>query len=478
MLLTITTTHRPADELGFLLHKHPERVQRFEVSAGSAHVFYPESGPDRCTAALLLELDPIALARGSGGDGYTLGQYVNDRPYAASSLFSVALARVFGSAMKGQCAARPELAATALPLELRLPVVPSPGGLTVEQLFEPLGWSVRTEPIPLDPVAFPEWGDSQYVAVTLTASMRLADALTQLYVLLPVLDNAKHYWVSAEEIDKLVRAGGTWLAHHPEREAITRRYLVRKRRFTEEALERLAELEDSAETTEGTTEEGTAAEGEAAEQHDEAEQRDPSLAQQRRTAILAALRETGARTVADLGCGEGALLRELLGERALRSILGVDVAPRSLRTAARRLRLDELPQWQRDRIELRQGSVVYAEERLRDYDALVLSEVIEHLDPPRLPAFASAVFGVAHPRTVLVTTPNVEYNVRWDALPAGTKRHGDHRFEWTRAEFAAWAGQVCAEHGYTVRIRPIGPLDADLGAPTQLAIFERTEDRT
>lgn len=468
MLLTVTTTHRPASDLGFLLHKHPDRAQRFDVAAGVAHIVYPEVAEDRCTVALLLEIDPIDLvhsARGPAGEGFSLGQYVNDRPYVASSLLAVALAKVFGSAMKGRCDARPELAETAIPLEIGLPVLPCRGGPDfARRLFEPLGWTVDAEPIALDP-AFPDWGPSRYVTLRLAGNLRLADALTQLYVLLPVLDDAKHYWVSEDEVAKLVRAGGTWLARHPDRDLITARYLAHQRRYAAEALARLTELDDRpAEETEEETEPAG---------HDAGDQRLPSLARQRRIAILDRLRTAQAARVVDLGCGEGNLLRDLLADSAFTEIVGVDVAAGALRIAAARLRLDRMPERERARISLLQGSLTYADTRLAGYDAVVLSEVIEHVDPPRLPALASAVFGVAEPATVVVTTPNVEYNVRWETLPAQEKRHPDHRFEWTRSELSAWAEDIAVKYGYTVEYGAVGPVDDEVGAPTQLAVFSK-----
>ncbi|HEX2133717.1 MAG TPA: 3' terminal RNA ribose 2'-O-methyltransferase Hen1 [Actinophytocola sp.] len=460
MLLTVSTTHRPAGDLGFLLHKHPGRVQRFEVAAGVAHVMYPEVGDERCTAALLLEVDPVELvrsARAPAGEGFSLGQFVNDRPYAASSMLAVTLGRVFGTAMKGRCDARPELAATAIPLEVHVPVLPCRGGPEfAARLFEPLGWAVQATPIPLDP-AFPAWGDSRYVDLRLAGTLRLADALAQLYVLLPVLDDAKHYWVSGDEIDKLVRAGGDWLAGHPERQLITTRYLAHQRGYAAEAMARLAELDDQPEPEEPAGERVG---------HDAGDERVPSLAERRRAAILAELRAAGAARVVDLGCGEGNLLRALLAEPAFTEVVGVDVSAGALRRAATRLPESE-------RVRLLHGSVTYADDRIAGFDAVVLSEVVEHVDPPRLPALAAAVFGAARPATVLVTTPNAEYNVRWETLPAGQTRHPDHRFEWTRAEFAAWAEEVAAAHGYAVRRVPVGPVDAEVGSPTQLAVFTR-----
>jgi 3' terminal RNA ribose 2'-O-methyltransferase Hen1 len=359
---------------------------------------------------------------------------------------------------------------TAIPLEIHLPVLPCRGGPDLaRRLFSPLGWSVAAEPVELDP-AFPEWGASPYVDLRLTGTLRLADALAQLYVLLPVLDDAKHYWVSGDEVDKLVRSGGAWLAGHPERDLITTRYLAHQRGFAAEALARLTELDDRpAEEADGVGKSGEP--GGAG--HDAGDRRLPSLAEQRRAAIMAELRAAGAARVVDLGCGEGSLLRTLLAEPAFTEIVGVDVAARALRVATSRLRLDQLAERQRARISLLHGSATYADPRLAGYDAIVLSEVVEHVDPPRLPALAAAVFGTARPATVLMTTPNAEYNVRWETLPAGERRHPDHRFEWTRAEFAGWAGAVAGEHGYAVRYVPVGPADPEVGAPTQLAVFTR-----
>ncbi|MEV0293993.1 3' terminal RNA ribose 2'-O-methyltransferase Hen1 [Nocardia sp. NPDC050710] len=582
MLLTITCTRPegatwPATDLGFLLHKNPARVQAFEQSYGTAHVVYPEATEQRCTAALVLEVDPIRLVRGRSRStpDFSLGQYVNDRPYAASSLLSVALGAVFRTALHGRCDHRPDLARAALPLRIELPSVPCKGGPEIaERVFAPLGWTVATTPLPLDP-AFPDWGDSHYVRLELTGTVRLADALSHLYVLLPVLDGAKHYWVAADEVDKLIRAGESWLAQHPERAWITRRYLARRHSLVRTALARLAEVDDvdpefldaveenveddvhsepspsnarGVEWTQhgGESERGAAApdvavaaapdvavaaapnvtgpadpkatdpnvtgavdasaadawaaaqvavagpetstrsvdsksddtESHGVESHavDAQASRQPSLAVSRRAAVLDALREVGASRVLDLGCGEGSLLRELLADRTFTEIVGVDVSMRALNIAKRRLRLDRMPERVARRLTLLQGSLTYTDARLRGYDAAVLMEVIEHIDPPRLSALGHAVFGAAAPTAVLVTTPNAEVNARFEGMAPGEFRHRDHRFEWTRAEFARWSEGVAARFGYAVRFVPIGAPDPDLGSPTQMAVFIKTAD--
>ncbi|MGX1272922.1 3' terminal RNA ribose 2'-O-methyltransferase Hen1 [Streptomyces phaeoluteigriseus] len=476
MFLTITTTgtrERPATDLGFLLHKHPDKAQTFSTSYGTAHVLYPEADAERCTAALLLEVDALALVRRGKGKGRggapdaALAQYVNDRPYAASSLLAVAVSAVFSSAMRGVCTAKPELPSQPRPLRVEVPALPARGGPDlVRRLFEPLGWTVDAEPVPLD-TEFPDWGDSRYVRLVLESeTLTLAEALRHLYVLLPVLDDAKHYWVAADEVDKLLRAGAGWLPGHPEQKLITSRFLSRRWSLTRQAMERL-ELVRLAETDDSAVEEiDNAVEAEA-----ETEEKPTPLAVQRRDAIVAALGASGAARVLDLGCGQGQLVQALLKDPRFTEIVGVDVSMRALTIASRRLKLDRMGERQASRVTLFQGSLAYTDTRLKGYDAAVLSEVIEHLDLPRLPALEYAVFGSARPRTVLVTTPNVEYNVRWETLPAGHVRHGDHRFEWTREEFRTWAAEVAGRHGYDVDHVPVGPDDPEVGPPTQMAVF-------
>ncbi|MGW0535188.1 3' terminal RNA ribose 2'-O-methyltransferase Hen1 [Streptomyces sp. NPDC003032] len=484
MFLTISTTgtpERPATDLGFLLHKHPDNAQAFSTSYGTAHVLYPEATAERCTAALLLEVDPVALVRRGKGKGRggapdaALAQYVNDRPYAASSLLAVALSAVFSSALHGVCKARPERARQPLPLRVEVPALPARGGgELVRALFEPLGWTVAVTPVPLDE-RFPEWGDSRYVGLVLDApddKLTLGEALRHLYVLLPVLDDAKHYWVSADEVDKLLRAGEGWLADHPEQQLITSRYLARRWSLTREARERLelVRLADADDTDVDEVDN-------AVDEESDTDEKPVPLAVRRREAILAALTAAGAGRVLDLGCGQGQLVQALLKDARFTEIVGVDVSMRALTVASRRLKLDRMGERRAERVKLFQGSLAYTDKRLKGYDAAVLSEVVEHVDLERLPALEYAVFGSARPRTVLVTTPNVEYNVRWETLPAGHVRHGDHRFEWTREEFASWARQVSERHGYDVEFAPVGDEDPEVGPPTQMAVFTRNEDK-
>lgn len=466
MLLTIATTHDPATDLGYLLHKHPARVQTFSLSFGKAHVFFPEANAGRCTAALLLDVDPIKLVRrrskGAGG-GHPLQPYVNDRPYVASSFLSVALAQVFRTALAGRCDSRPDLVTTPLPLEAQMAVVPdSCGGTLVRRLFEPLGYELELRGLPLDE-RFPDWGDSDYYQVRLWARVTLASLLNHLYVLVPVLDNYKHYWVGDEEVEKLLKRGEGWLATHPERKLITQRYLRYQRSLTQAALERLL----SEEMFEIEAQETTSAQREA-----ELEE-SLSLNEQRLNSVLTVLKADGVSRVLDLGCGEGKLIEKLLHEKQFIEIAGMDVSYRALERAKERLHLDRLAPKQQERVTLWHGSLVYQDARLSGFDAAAVMEVIEHLDLARLAAFERVVFGHARPGMVVVTTPNVEYNARFPSLAPGQLRHTDHRFEWTRAEFQSWAKGVTERFGYAVECLAIGPEDPEVGAPGQMGVFRR-----
>ncbi|CCD95221.1 conserved hypothetical protein [Bradyrhizobium sp. ORS 375] len=460
MFLSIATTHQPATDLGFLLNKHPDRLHELALTYGKALIFYPEASEARCEAALVLDVDPIGLVRGKGQSDGLLDQYVNDRPYAASSFLSVALNKAFRTAMNGVSSARQELADSAIPLEAVVTPLPLRGGEAVlRQLFEPLGWDVT-----LAPIAGPQ-GDttSRYVRLTLRGTARLAALLNHLYVLIPVMDDAKHYWVGDEEIEKLLKRGEGWLDAHPAKELIVRRYLRHRGVLARAALARLApEVQDDA------------LESETQSQSEETLEAPIRLNDLRLAAVVDALRATGARTIADLGCGEGKLLQFLVRERFAERMIGLDPAARELERAAKRLKLGAPGGPPEGRVTLLQGSLTYRDLRWAEAaDAAALVEVIEHLDPDRLPMVERVLFGAARPRAVIVTTPNADYNALFPSLPAGQFRHRDHRFEWTRAEFAAWAQRVCSSFTYQVALSGIGHNDETHGAPTQMAVFTR-----
>jgi 3' terminal RNA ribose 2'-O-methyltransferase Hen1 len=458
MCLTLTCTGEHAADFGFLLFKHPDSIFVRELSFGRAIVFYPENTPTRATAAMLVEVDAVGLVRGAG---MTLEEYVNDRPYALSSLTSVALNTAFGTALSGRSKDRPHLVDKPLPLEAFLSAVHSRGGPELaKKIFAPLGYEVEIMASPAPPAIALSGPRSPIYSIRLRGEVTVHDLLSHLYVLIPVLDDAKHYFVGADEVKKLVEHGGAWLENHPAKNLITRRYLAYQKSLVREALSQL-----TAETEE---------EDVAAQQEEESIEEKVGLYEQRLQAVLGALRATEppVQRVLDLGCGEGKFLQLLLAEKQFLEIAGVDVSMAMLRRAERRLHLERLSDSQRQRIRLLQGSLLYRDQRLEGYDAATLVEVIEHIPPERLDLLRRVLFESFRSRRLVITTPNREYNTHFEGMKEGQLRHRDHRFEWTRAEFEGWCRDAANLHGYTVKFSGIGTEMPDTGAPTQMAIFD------
>lgn len=469
MLLTITYTADPsagenALDLGFLLFKNPSRPQVFEMNYGKAYVFYPQATPEVCTAALLLDIDPIDLARGKVGskDG-GLFDYVNDRPYVSSSFMSSTLVKVFGTALSGRCDQRPTLVDQPLDFTVAITTLPCKGDPELlNRIFGPLGYTVSASSQVLDEV-YPQWGEGKYVDLVIRGKVKLQDLLHHLYVLIPVFDRKKHYWVGPDEVDKLLRHGKNWLEDHPEKEMITNRYMGGRSSLARQALKGLQlDLLDEGQS------------GASDQESDEVKPaaiKQPNLNRQRLEAVVQALKATNAVSVIDLGCGEGNLLSLLLKDSRFTRMAGTDVSWSILERANQKLKLDRMAETQRKRITLFQGSLTYKDERFQGYDAACIIEVIEHLDESRLSFFSQVIFGETRPQTVILTTPNVEYNKNYPGLAAGHLRHGDHRFEWTRQEFARWTQEICRTYDYTVTIQQIGDEDEVYGTPTQMGVF-------
>ena len=466
----------PASDLGYLLHKHPARLFERSVSGGTARVFFTEAGDARARAVLALDVDALGLARkhrAGRGDG-PLAQYVSDRAFVANSFLSVAMSKAYAQSMGGRSKERQGLAERALPFTARVVPVACDGGAGVARtLFEPLGYALRVEPIAAT-------GAREVFALELSATVRLESLLRHLHVLVPVLDDAKHWWVDADEVETLLAKGADWLAEHPARALIASRALKRRRALADELLERLdAGVGPTADAPSGTASSGDgSAEGSsagAAPAGEAALERPIGLHERRLERVAEALREAGARSVVDLGCGEGKLLQRLLTDGRFERLLGVDPSAHELARAAERLHLADAGDAPRERVSLTPGSLSYADRAWRGFDAVALVEVIEHVDPERHAALELIVFGDARPATVVVTTPNRDYNARFERLPAGELRHPDHRFEWTRDEFRTWCERVAGAHGYTVGIEPIGDVDESLGGPSQMATFARVD---
>ena len=463
MILNISTTHYPATDLGFLLHKHPDRFQTFELAVGKVYVFYPEKSKEKTTVSMLLDIDPIDMVHNAGkagNGGFALAHYVNDRPYVASSFMSVALSKVFSSALNGNCREKPLLVELKFPFEVLITSILAPkGGETlIRKFFEPLGYQVEVSGCPLD-ARFPEWGESRYFTLKLIHRLTLKTLLSHLYILIPALDSNKHYFVSENELDKLFKKGEGWLKEHPEKEQIIRRYLVNIRSLSVQALEKLND-------------------GEAQEEPDDQiddktgkpDIKEP-LNNRRINMVVEKLIASGAKRVLDLGCGEGKLIRQLLKYKQFSEIVGIDVSYQALVRAKERLYQSAMSPGQNERIRLLQGSLTYRDNRMEGFDAAAVVEVIEHIDPNRLKAFERVLFEFAKPKTVVLTMPNKEYNMMWERLETDEMRHDDHRFEWTRQEFTAWAHTTGKMYNYQVEIVPVGDETENMGAPSQMAIF-------
>jgi 3' terminal RNA ribose 2'-O-methyltransferase Hen1 len=442
-------------DFSYLLHKNPSKAHIFDMSFGRAIVFYPELSETISTCTLMLDIDPLAQGK-ADGKSPGLFDYVSPRPYSSSSFMSVAIANVFGSALGGRCSEKPNLADEKLDLSVSVAALPCYADKQLAwRLFEPLGYRVGLKTDILDE-AFPDWGPSPYVDLELSGRLTLSTLLRQLYVLIPVFDRKKHYYVSEAEVDKLARFGEGWLSTHPAKEEIASRYLSNIRSLTRLALNRLENGESG-----------------AAEEELEDKPAEPALSlnKSRLSKVLAELKKHSPKSVLDLGCGEGKLLLRLAADKDYEKVAGLDISERALLKAKERLTraFTTIP----SKVEFYHGSLTYLDDRLNNFDAVAVVEVIEHLAPHFLETFSKLLFGRLKPRIVIVTTPNKEFNVNFPSLAHGRLRDRTHRFEWTRAEFRLFCENNAAANGYTLEISGIGNDCFQTGQPTQLAVFVR-----
>lgn len=459
MLLTLSTTDKIGTDIGYLLHKNPNRLHEYTLSFGKARVFYPKASQDECQVALLVEINPVELAQKTKRNisNWSLGKYINDRPYVASSFLSTAIAKVFGTAMNGRCTKKPELVHHKIDLKIKLPVILSSGGeIDIHKIFEPLGYHVETHPITLNGNSGYNY-ERQYFSLELKIKETLQLVLSHLYLLIPTLDANKHYYVTEAEIEKLLEKGKSWLSNHPEKEWITRRILKSQGKLTKKALEKLTfprkfhhEVDE-----------------------EEYNEKNISLHELRHQSVTDLVNKLNIQSILDMGCGDGKLLKMLLDHTSIKSITGMDVSCSALKKAHNYLHIDSMPPLRRQRIKLTLGSLLYRDKRMQNIDAITLIEVIEHLNPSRLKTMERVIFEMAAPKHVIITTPNCEYNIKMESLDQGKFRHSDHRFEWTRAQCEEWGTSVGKKFNYSYKLSQIGPIDEVLGAPTQMILFTK-----
>lgn len=458
MFLSIAVSGEHAPDLGFVLYKHPGRFFEKSASKGRVTGGFTENREDFAEFTLAVEIDPVERVRGVNWDR-GIASYVEPMPFLAASHMSQALSQALGSAMNGVLGSKDPVIDTRVkaagvkpwPLTIKVGAVRcSP--YMIESLFSELGWSVEIESHNLDVPGVSEDDDRPLHVFTLKGEATVSDALTQLYVLLPVLDPSRHYFYDESEARKLFEKGGDWLKGHSSRDLIISRYLSKSKELRGYARQLFGNFQEKKDLDEliAETEELM---------RDWDDPDDTSPHQQRHSQIIRDVVSWGARSVIDLGCGEGRLLERLVRIAPDMRVVGIEPSAREIERA--RKRLSNNPGKNLDpRVEFVHGSAMYGDERFKDFDAAILSEVIEHVDEDRLSLLARSVFGIMAPRRVVITTPNGDYN-RVFGLRPGEFRHADHRFEWTLAECQAWVVGVTAAYPYEAEITPVGGRNAD-----------------
>jgi 3' terminal RNA ribose 2'-O-methyltransferase Hen1 len=451
MYLSIATTYQPATDLGHLLHKHPDRAFKSEGSQSDYYCFFPVATAEYCKACLVLNFNSRPESNGHGRPflPQLQSQYINDRPYVAGSQLSIAIADVFGTAMNGKSKDRQNLADIALPFEIEISAVHCNAGADfIQKIFEPLGYTVEVSNTKLNE-KFPAWGQAPYFSIKLNTTKRISEILRQIYVLLPVLDNFKHYYIEDAEKEKILRLGEGWLQNHPLVEIITQRSLKNIRSLSNEALEILLGSEPiTSSSLDG-----------------EAKLESPiRLNELRFNKVEEVLITSGVKRVLDFGCGEGRFLEKLIRNPWFSEVIGADVSIASLERATKRLERNS----SKNKAKLIHSSFTYHDDRLKDIDSMVMLEVIEHIDLTNLDFVEKNIFEFIKPKLLIITTPNADYNTKFQQPGF---RHPDHRFEWTRDEFKVFC-EKSIKYGYTYEISFIGDIEPALGGPTQMGVFK------
>ncbi|MFN8672328.1 MAG: 3' terminal RNA ribose 2'-O-methyltransferase Hen1 [Candidatus Sericytochromatia bacterium] len=461
MLLSITCEDKNCQELSWILHKRPDKIQSFPIISGNAYVFYPEYSDNKVKVCLALDIDTINLVRKLRLPvaSYALQHYVNDKPYTASSFMSSAIANVFSSALNGICKEKPEIVDLILPLEVEISVLKVLGGeALIKRLFEPLGYQIEVESFNLDE-DFKNWGKSRYYKIKLKNNITIKELLSHLYVLIPVFDMDKHFYIGTTEVESFLKKGDKWLQIHPEKGAIVRRYFKNLGKYSNLVLNR---LNDSLENT-----------YQEMEIPKEIKEKKESLQKIRLNTVLEKLENLYTTSVVDIGCGEGMLLKLLKSKKRFEKICGTDVMYQNLLIAKDKLDLEETTTHRADRIKLFQSSILYKDERLKEYETVCLIEVIEHIEEDRLDSLEEILFGYLNPKYAIISTPNAEYNAVYMPENPTNFRHDDHRFEWNRDQFRQWVNKICEKFSYSAEFFDIGDVHEKLGTPTQAVIFKR-----
>ncbi|PYF06198.1 3' terminal RNA ribose 2'-O-methyltransferase Hen1 [Ureibacillus chungkukjangi] len=447
MQLTIRGTGQDIQVISYLLAKNPNNLYERRVSGHLVRMFFSQFSEEEVEVTFFVTPDPIELSR-NNSKVYDITSYINDREFVVSSIFCTFLRTALGTALNGKPVEEYEPWVNhPFPLEFSFgPVASQLTDQDIQSLFQPLGYAVEITYGEADyNMDFKSKSSARFI--TLKGSTTLQMGLRQLFVLIPVLDNYKHYYIDEQEVEKIVRYGEGWLDKHPKREFILRQAL----RFKEVY-------------------------GQFENQHTKKEnESSPKLRLNdlRYDKIVGKVNQLKRKeTVVDLGSGEGKLSEKLGFIDGVKEILAVEPSESATLKALKRF---EKAAQDKNFVKPRQifGSLFYYDERLKGKDVLILCEVIEHIDEYRLPKIIQTILQDYRPRTLIITTPNQEYNEVYGM--GGDYRHPDHRFEWTREEFQTWCKTQNENHEYNIAFDGIGEEHELHGYPTQMCLFTRKE---
>lgn len=454
MQLTIKAIGENSRVISYLLSKNPSNLYDRDEKGSRVRLVYTAFTEEETELLIYVTPDPVELVRNSPNT-FDITQYINDREFAVSSLFCSYIKSALATALNG----KPKddfIKWVDYKFDLILgfgPVASDLPDAVIESIFTPIGYEVKIERGITD-YSFKLKSRSSARYINLTGRQTLQNAIRHLFILIPVLDNYKHYYMDKSEVDKLERYGTGWLDDHPMRDLIIKRALKFKELISEVASPKKEDL----------------LQGDS-EPVEESEIKVRLNEQRYQTIVDIVTKLPQKETVVDFGSGEGKLSVRLGFIPGVKEVLAVEPSQVSQLRAIRKI----------DKVRSSEGfvaptqvwgSLFYFDTRLCDKDVMILSEVIEHIDEYRLAPIIETVFAQYSPKTLIINTPNYEYNVVFEMKD--NLRHSDHRFEWTREQFSLWCKELGARYNYSVNIGGIGEEDTDHGFPTQIAIFSKT----
>ncbi|TDL78499.1 3' terminal RNA ribose 2'-O-methyltransferase Hen1 [Peribacillus frigoritolerans] len=448
MQLTIKATGDNVKAISYLLSKNPNNLYERNHKGHLVRLFYSKFEETELEVTIFVTPDPIDLVK-NNSNSYDITHYINDREFAVSSLFCSFIRSALGTALNGQPKEEySEWVNYRFSFQFEFgPVVSSLSDKQLKDLFEPIGYEVAISRPDIE-YSFEMKDKSSARSICLKGMKTLQNGLRQLFVLIPVIDNYKHYYIDDKEIEKLERYGEGWLEDHPKRDYIYRQSLRFKEIFS-------------------------IVENKKTEEKKEEKIEKVRLNDLRYEKIIDFVNQMKPRSIVDFGSGEGKLSVRLGFADGVKEIMAVE--PSQSATLKAIERFDKVKNKEKFVVpETIWGSLFYYDERLKGKDVMILCEVIEHIDEFRLPKVLDTILHDYQPNALIITTPNREYNEIYDM--EDHFRHNDHRFEWTRAEFRHWCEERNHRKIYDLQFEGIGEEHDRHGFPTQMCVFVRKED--